>query len=170
LKGPKSNQTEYTDTTELPITLTRILNLSTLGLLAVVSGFNVFGAQTEITLVPGPIVQNVERDRKPRTTKEVVSEYFADLPIMVDIARCESQFRQNDKDGTTLRGVVNSADVGVMQINEKYHLVDSKKLGYDIHTIEGNMEYARYLYEKQGARPWISSSACWAKYSNIANN
>ncbi len=112
----------------------------------------------------------VYQDKKPRTTKQVVSEYFADIPIMVDIARCESEFRQTNENGSTLRGQVNRSDVGVMQINEYYHLKDSLKLDLDIHTVEGNMAYARYLYEKQGARPWIASSACWAKYSNIAKN
>jgi hypothetical protein len=102
------------------------------------------------------------------TTKEQVEEYFADLPIMIDIARCESRFRHTDKYGNVLRGELTPKDVGVMQINEGYHLTDSKKLGFNIHTLEGNMAYARYLYEKQGARPWLASSHCWAEYSDIA--
>ncbi len=122
-----------------------------------------------IPIEPTPLA-DAYQDRKPRTTKQIVTEYFADTPIMIDIARCESEFRQTDGNGNLLRGVVNRSDVGVMQINEYYHLKDSKKLGLDIHTIEGNMAYARHLYEKQGARPWIASSACWAKYSNIAKN
>lgn len=87
---------------------------------------------------------------------------------MVDIARCESTFRQFDKNGNVLRGVANRYDVGVMQINEYFHLEKSKKLGYDIYSIEGNMAYARYLYEREGARPWLASSNCWAKYTELA--
>ncbi|MDB5266300.1 MAG: hypothetical protein JWN89_115 [Parcubacteria group bacterium] len=52
-----------------------------------------------------------------------------------------------------------------MQINENYHLEDSKKLGYNIYTIEGNVAYAKYIYDKSGAKPWMSSSPCWAKYT-----
>jgi len=107
---------------------------------------------------------------KPLTTEEIVIEYFSDLPIMADIARCESHFRQTDKNGKVLRGDADANDVGVMQINERYHLTQSEKLGYDIYTLEGNMEYARYLYEKEGARPWLASSKCWAKYQNIAKS
>jgi hypothetical protein len=105
---------------------------------------------------------------KSLTVKDKVSIYFDDLPIMIDVARCESRFRHLDKNGSVLRGVENSKDVGVMQINEYYHGKTSKKLGYDIYTLEGNMGYARYLYEKDGARPWLASSSCWAKYASIA--
>lgn len=117
--------------------------------------------------VEGPAAAEVS---KPLTTEEIVTEYFSDLPIMVDIARCESRFRQVDKNGKIIRGEANAYDVGVMQINEMYHLEKSKKLGMDIYTLEGNMEYARYLYEKEGARPWLASSKCWAKYQNIAKS
>jgi len=48
-----------------------------------------------------------------------------------------------------------------MQINEKYHLDEAKKLGIDIYTVEGNMEFARILYDKFGTEPWNASSACW---------
>ncbi len=51
-----------------------------------------------------------------------------------------------------------------MQINEKYHLEESKRLGYDIYSLEGNVKYAKYLYDKEGAKPWLSSSVCWAKF------
>ncbi len=80
---------------------------------------------------------------------------------MQKIAYCESRNRQFDKDGSILRGVVNSKDVGIFQINEKYHLSDSKDMGVNIYSIEGNMEYAKYLYENQGTAPWISSRPCW---------
>jgi len=157
----------YTATPELLVTLHRILNLTTVGLLALVSGFNTMGTPARIlqsdTVKTQPIVEV-----KTTTVKEKVSQYFADKPILIDIARCESHFRHTNKDGTVLRGVLTPADVGVMQINEGYHLEDSKKLGFNIHTLEGNMAYAEYLYDKQGARPWLASSHCWANYSEIA--
>ncbi len=94
--------------------------------------------------------------------KSVVENYFADIPIMIRIAECESQFRQyNASTGEVLRGRVNSADRGVMQINEMYHGNTARKLGINLLTIDGNMAYARHLYNEQGTRPWISSSPCW---------
>ena len=98
-----------------------------------------------------------------QTVREYVAEYFADVPIMVAIARCESTFRQFDKDGTTHRGRVNDLDLGVMQVNEYYHGDTAEKLGIDLHTLEGNVAYARYLYEKEGTTPWNSSKPCWGK-------
>ena len=91
------------------------------------------------------------------TVEEYVRNYFSDIPIMVEIARCESRFRQHDKNGKVLRGKVNTLDRGVMQINEYYHNDEADKLGYDLLTIEGNTAYARYLYEKYGVKPWKSS-------------
>lgn len=99
-------------------------------------------------------------EAKSLTTEEYVRNYFSDIPVMAEIARCESRFRQT-VNGEVLRGEVVPEDRGVMQINESYHLEDSKKLGFDIYTLEGNVAYARYLYEKQGTRPWRSSAKCW---------
>lgn len=100
------------------------------------------------------------------STEQYVRQYFSDIPIMIQIARCESTFRQLDTDGDIHRGRVNSADVGVMQINEFYHQGKAEKEGLDIHTLPGNVAYARDLYERQGTQPWISSKACWGKYEN----
>lgn len=100
---------------------------------------------------------------KSITVEEYVKNYFSDIPVMVEIARCESRFRQHDHNGEILRGEVNNLDRGVMQINEYYHNEDAARLGYDILTIEGNTAYARYLFEKYGVQPWISSAPCWKK-------
>ena len=102
------------------------------------------------------------------STEQYVRQYFKDIPIMIQIARCESTFRQLDVDGDIHRGRVNDADVGVMQINEFYHLNTAEKKDYDIYTIEGNTAYARDLYERQGTKPWVSSKACWGKYEDKA--
>ncbi len=88
---------------------------------------------------------------------------FADTPILVEVARCESEFRQFDSNGQVIRGRANKNDVGVMQINEKYHLETSKKMGIDIYTLEGNVAFAKYLYVKYGSDAWSASSPCWGK-------
>jgi hypothetical protein len=66
--------------------------------------------------------------------RSYVRTAYADEPLLVDIARCESAFRQYGTDGQVLRGKVHNADVGVMQINEKYRGPQADKLGYDIYT------------------------------------
>ncbi len=103
----------------------------------------------------------------PQTVEQRVRLYFAGIPIMADIARCESRFRQYDADGNVLRGQVHS-DVGVMQINEYYHGKEARALGYDLYTLDGNMAFARYLYEREGTTPWLSSSYCWGESANTA--
>lgn len=91
----------------------------------------------------------------------MVKAYFSEYPILAEIAFCESTLRQYDAHGNVLRGKVDRNDVGLMQINERYHAEQAKKLGIDIYTVEGNMEYAVWLYEKQGSQPWSASSPCW---------
>jgi len=97
-------------------------------------------------------------------TKEVESylrKEFSETPILIEIARCESTFRQFDAEGHVIRGKVNSKDIGVMQINEYYHVESSVKLGMNIYTIQGNIDFAKYLYKKYGSQPWSASEKCW---------
>lgn len=103
----------------------------------------------------------ISEEVKVKTTQEIVDEHFADTPILKKIASCESGHRQFDETGAVLRGHMNSQDIGYMQINEKYHLSTALKLGLDIYSLEGNLEYAKYLYRTQGVKPWVHSSHCW---------
>ena len=98
----------------------------------------------------------------PKVMEAYLRKEYADTPILVEIARCESNFHQYDANGNVVRGRVNSADIGVMQINERYQGDTAKKLGLDIYTVTGNVAYAKHLYEEQGAQPWSSSSKCWS--------
>lgn len=82
---------------------------------------------------------------------------------MIQIARCESTFRHTLPDGSVLRGSVDSADTGVMQINARYHEKKANELGLDLKDIYGNMAYARDLYERQGTKPWSASAPCWQR-------
>ncbi len=95
-------------------------------------------------------------------TETAVRTYFSDIPVMIQIARCESTFRHTLEDGTVLRGKVDSADTGVMQINARYHGKEAEELGLDLTNLYDNMEYARDLYERQGTKPWKASSPCWS--------
>lgn len=99
----------------------------------------------------------------------LIQEY-ADTPILVEIARCESEFRHYGSDGNVLRGRVEPDDIGVMQINKFYHGDKAKEMGIDIYTIDGNIEFAKYLYKKYGNKPWSASAPCWSKPRELAKN
>ena len=114
-------------------------------------------------------IKSIKTDN-PITFEQYVREYFSDDPILAEIAKCESTFRQYSSSGEVIKGRVNKSDVGVMQINKYYHLKSAEKLGYDLHTIEGNMAYAKALYDREGTKPWNSSSKCWKKYAKTADS
>ena len=103
-----------------------------------------------------------------QTVEEYVREYFQDTPVMIDIARCESRFRQLTADGTVLKNPHSTA-MGAFQIMASIHADSAQKnLGLNIYTLQGNAAYARYLYETQGTTPWNSSKACWSKAGHLA--
>ncbi len=111
----------------------------------------------------GPVQASTAPMPAAQSVEDYVRGYFKEEPLLAEIAKCESHFKQFDKDGTVHRGVVNNQDVGVMQINEHYHLEVSQKLGIDIYSLQGNLAYGKYLYDKEGVQPWISSGPCWKK-------
>lgn len=99
----------------------------------------------------------------PTTYKRATVEEIKPIemtPELQLIAKCESSMRQFNEDGSVLRGIVNPKDVGILQINEDYHLATSQSLGYDIYTLEGNVAYGKWLIERQGYKPWIHSNPC----------
>lgn len=96
-------------------------------------------------------------------TESIVRTYFRDIPVMIQVARCESHFRHELADGSILSGKVDPADTGVMQINKRYHQAKAQSLGLDLNDIYDNMTYARYLYEHQGLKPWSASEPCWGQ-------
>jgi hypothetical protein len=136
-----------------------------------VPNINTFDASASTTSpVVAPVAPAIVKT--PKTVEEMVKEYFKDSPIMTKIAWCESRNRQFEKDGKTVyTGRIDADDTGVMQINKYYHLKTATKLGINLDTVEGNMAYAKYLYEKEGTVPWNSSSKCWkAIDTTVAKN
>lgn len=85
--------------------------------------------------------------------EDVVRFYFADIPIMIDIARCETGFRQFKTDGSPLYDPTGTY-IGIFQISELIHTPKATSLGLDVRTIDGNLGYARYLYNSSGTGPW----------------
>ncbi len=90
-----------------------------------------------------------------------VREYFKDTTVMIEIARCESNFRQFTDAGNVLRGGDSGGMVGVFQFFESIHAVPAKALGFDITTLEGNLGYAKHVYEHEGTTPWNPARSCW---------
>src|SRR3989344_1764246 len=89
-----------------------------------------------------------------------VRAYFADVPVMANIAKCESEFRQFGASGA-LHGGMGGSMIGVFQIHEDVHADYAKERGMDIYSLDGNLAYAQHLYEKEGTTPWDSSASCW---------
>lgn len=92
----------------------------------------------------------------PVEVEKRVREYFADVPVMIDIARCESNFRQFTDSGNVMRGGSGGLMVGIFQFFESVHAKAALALGFDLGTVEGNISYARHLYNQSGTTPWSS--------------
>ena len=105
--------------------------------------------------------------------KEIVRSYFPD-PIefehMWNIVLCESSGAQHFMDGSTLEGIKNPGDKGIFQINEPVHAEMIRSIGYNIHTTEGNVAFAKHLRELYGDKPWNSSRGCWEKRDALVAN
>ncbi len=125
------------------------------------------GSATPTETAYGQIVNTVVIEETASSvsldTERIVRSYFRDIPVMIEIARCESTFRHTLEDGSVLQGVVDPADTGVMQINKRYHEKTATTLSLNLDDIYHNMAYARHLYETQGTRPWNASAPCWGQ-------
>lgn len=91
------------------------------------------------------------------------ADYTGPSPVFVAIPDCESgngtpgSGHQFDSKGKVLIGV--TGDIGAYQISPKWISV-ANKLGMDIYSLQGNTEFAAYLFKKYGSEPWNSSSKC----------
>jgi hypothetical protein len=115
-----------------------------------VSAKQIVATSTVATLTASTSTQN------PAEIEKRVREYFADVPVMIEIARCESKFRQYTDAGNVLRGGGSTGMVGIFQFYELIHKAPALALGYDIETVEGNLGYAKHVYKLEGTRPWAS--------------
>jgi hypothetical protein len=88
--------------------------------------------------------------------EKLVREYFINAPVMVEVARCESNFRQFTDGGSVFLGGTGGGMIGVFQLYGAVHSSSALALGFDINTLEGNLGYAQHLYQKSGTRPWLA--------------
>lgn len=83
-----------------------------------------------------------------KEVKEAVEQYFG--KEFSKIVECESGYNVRAVNYNTNKTI----DRGAFQINS-IHLKTAKKLGYDLSTVQGQFEYAKYLTIKEGYRPWV---------------
>lgn len=86
-----------------------------------------------------------------------------DIRLLKKIAQAESGWRHYDSNGNVLLGKINSNDIGLFQINKKFHLEKAKEMGLDIYQPLDNIKFAIYLYKKEGTTPWNWSKKIWSK-------
>ena len=86
---------------------------------------------------------------------------YSDYRLLQRIAEAESHFQQYDKNGSVLLGYINNKDTGIFQLNQKFHLKAAQDLGIDIFEPYGNIEYAVYIYKKDGSGHWNWSKSKW---------
>jgi|SRR6185503_14034347 len=122
--------------------------------------------------IQAQIPTTTEAFDQSQTVEEYIRDYFADEPILAEVASCESHFTQFDKNGNVVKNA-NSSAVGVFQIMSSVHATFAdQKLGLDIYSLQGNAAYARYLFDHQGLKPWEASKSCWSKsaaYKDMQN-
>ena len=63
--------------------------------------------------------------------------------------------------GNVLHGKKNPKDIGACQINERWNGEEATAHGWDIYTVEGNINMANWMYKNQGLTPWAWSRGCW---------
>ena len=123
-----------------------------------------FNESEEIEQVPKEV--RIAIDYTGWTKARIQEEIRKELPeIFIYVAKCESETRQYYA-GTrdVVVGRVDNDDTGLFQVNTRYHLEASKRLGTDIYTPVGNIAYTKHLYATQGLSPWSASKPCWEKY------
>lgn len=108
-----------------------------------------------------PFLAHAQGVHNAAEVEEKVRAAFSDVPVMIEIARCESKFRQYTDGGNPLRGGYGNGMVGVFQFYESVHAEGALALGFDLTTLEGNIGYARHVYGQSGTDPWNSSFYCW---------
>jgi len=79
----------------------------------------------------------------------LILETFPDAPYMLDVARCESSVRQYLPSGEVLMGGGGGNYIGIFQIGSQW-VSRAKSMGMDVYTPEGNIAFARFLFDDSG--------------------
>ncbi len=130
-----------------------VLSLVLTGVVLLCGASTTFAATSTSTATTTPSVPVHD----PVAVETQVRAAFPDAAVMVDVARCESNFRQFTDSGSVFRGGVGGEMIGVFQFYETVHTAAALAKGFDLATLAGNIGYARVVYTESGTTPW---SAC----------
>ena len=93
--------------------------------------------------------ENVKLQKANTELKEQIKHY----ELFYAVVSCESSWRPHLKS--------RQGDLGLAQINPRWHERRAKALGFNIRTPGGNIDYAFYLMGEEGTEPWTASQHCW---------
>ncbi len=89
-------------------------------------------------------------------------------PKLKTICSCESSYSgtaygtpRQFENGKVLKNYGGNDDIGMCQINLTQFASMASKLGYDLYTPAGNINFANWLFEREGSAPWYKSKHCW---------
>lgn len=114
-----------------------------------------------LLLLPSNVVSVAKADEDHKV--EFVAPQLKAICACESVGRWDKEPKHWDEKGSVLRGRMTPEDIGQCQINEYYHGETAKKMGIDIHSFNGNIQFANYLYIKNGTRDWEASRSCWDK-------
>lgn len=83
----------------------------------------------------------------PEAIQRLVETEFGVGHVMVEIARCESSLRQYEG-GKVLMGGGGGNYIGIFQIGRQW-VNKAASLGFDVYTPEGNVGFAKWLYNAE---------------------
>jgi hypothetical protein len=91
-----------------------------------------------------------------KTVREFWKKHLepAQAEQMIAKAETESNFNQFETSKFPLRGRRNRDNIGVMQIPERWWGQVARKIGYNITTLQGNLDMALWMYHRDGERAW----------------
>ena len=117
-----------------------------------------------MTLVQQHNIRHATLDTKIGFLSSIVE---VDEDLARKILNCESGLTHKTKDNINKDG---SKDIGIGQINEKYHGKEMKKAGLNIRDETDNLVYSFYLMGRNNLRDYSASKSCWAKQSIVKAN
>jgi hypothetical protein len=111
-----------------------------------------------------PEVPGVKLSPEKLDLARQIRAVFADAPIMVRVAMCESGLTHREN-GELIRNKKGSSARGAFQVMMSYHAPEMKKMGLDPRRTDEYLAYVRHLYDQQKLAPWKETRACWSRQS-----
>ena len=109
-----------------------------------------------------PEVSSSWRSAEYQDVTQQIRTVFADAPLMVRVAKCESGL-VHLKNGEMIRNRDGSSARGVFQVLMRVHQPQMQKMGLNPERTDHYLAYVRYLYDQYGLAPWQASRHCWNK-------